>query len=324
MGPVRHLSDSDRTRARYAEILGHFAQASVYHTPAWLRVWEDLGADVQFITLDAETIVPFVCRGTGALRRAYSLPFDTYGGPVTPGPAPPRVSFEGIIERVDSPSVRVADFGDAVASRNGALRPAVSHIVDLSGGYDRVAGRYSDANRRNIRQAEKSGVRVEAVSGPAVVREFYRLHVRTVRRYGARSLPPAFFDSVLARLVPSGAATFYLAFHGELVVGGNLVLRHRDRSYDWMWVYDDRFAPLRATNMMLDQAVRDEIARGSREFNLGASPNNRLGSVRFKQSFGAQPFRYAVYTHTAPIIAAARRVRHGMDRLGARIRSCSF
>ena len=323
MDPVRQLSDSDRARARYAEILEHFAQASVYHTPAWLRVWEDLGADVQFITIDAETMVPFVCRGTGALRRAYSLPFDTYGGPVTPNRAP-RVSFEGIIERVDIPSVRVADFGDAVASSNGALHPAVSHIVDLSGGYERTAAGYGDANRRNIRQAEKSGVRVQAVSRPAVAREFYRLHLRTVKRYGARSLPSAFFESVLARLVPSGAATFYLAFHEERVVGGNLVLRHRDRSYDWMWVYDDRFAPLRATNMMIDHAIRDEAGRGSRELNLGASPNDRLGSVRFKQSFGAFPFRYAVYSHTASIIAAARRVRLGMDHLGARIRSYSF
>jgi hypothetical protein len=320
---VRLLTDNHRVRARYAEILEHFAGASVYHTPAWLRVWEDLGAEIAFIELDAETLVPFVCKGSGALRRAYSLPFDTYGGPVTAGSNGP-VSFEGIIERLRSPSVRLADFGAAVASSNGALRPMVSHIVDLSGGYDRAAGRYTDANRRNIRQARENGVRVAPVSQHTVVREFYRLHLRTVKRHGARPLPPAFFESVFARLAPVGAATFYLTFHHERVVAGNLVLRHQDRSYDWMWVYDDRFASLRATNLMLDQAIRDEAARGARELNLGASPNDRLGSVRFKQSFGAGPFSYTVYTHTAPIVAAARRVRLGVDRIGARIRSHSF
>jgi len=320
---VRPLTDSNRARARYEEILDHFAGASVYHTPAWLRVWEDLGADVEHVFVDDETVVPFVCKGAGALRRAYSLPFDTYGGPVTARSNGP-LSFEGIIERVASPSVRLADFGAAVASSNGALRPMVSHIVDMADGYEAASRRYSDANRRNIRQARENGVRVAAISQHEVTREFYRLHRRTVGRYGARALPVAFFESVFARLVPAGAATFYLAFHEDRVVAGNLVLRYRDRSYDWMGAYDDRFASLRATNLMLDHAIRDEATRGSRELNLGASPNDRLGSVRFKQSFGAQPFAYAVYAHTAPLIAAARRVRLGMNRMGARIRSSSF
>ncbi|HEU4364439.1 MAG TPA: GNAT family N-acetyltransferase [Candidatus Krumholzibacteria bacterium] len=319
---MRLLTDSNLARARYAEILEHFAEGSVYHTPAWLRVWEDLGAELAFVEVDAETMVPFVCKGAGALRRAYSLPFDTYGGPVTARSNGP-VSFEGIIERLDSPSVRVADFGAVVASRNGALRPVATHIVDLGGGYDAAARNYTDANRRNIRQAVDHGVRVAAVSQHAVTRDFYRLHLQTVKRHGARPLPMAFFESVYARLVSAGAATFYLAFHQDRVVAGNLVLRHRDRSYDWMWVYDDRMAPLRATNLMLDHAIRDEAGRGSRELNLGASPNDRLGSVRFKQSFGARPFTYAVYTHTGPLVAAARRVWLGVGRIGARIRSAS-
>ena len=316
------LTDSTHVRARYAEILDHCEGATVYHTPQWLRVWEDLGADLAFVEVDAETMVPFVCKGSGALRRAYSLPFDTYGGPVTarPGGREP-VSFEGIIERIASPSVRVADFAAVVASSNGAVRPMASHIVDLSRGYAAASRNYTDANRRNIRQSLDHGVRVAAVSQRAAVRDFYRLHLHTVRRHSARPLPLAFFESVFARLVPAGAATFQLAFHQDRIVAGNLVLRHRDRSYDWMWVYDDRFASLRATNLMLDHAIRDEAARGSRELNLGASPNDHLGSVRFKQSFGARPFAYAVYTHTAPVVAAARRVRLGMGRVGARIRA---
>jgi hypothetical protein len=319
-GFVRLLTDSNRVRARYAEILDHFQDASVYHTPEWLRVWEDLGATLAFVEVDEETMVPFVCRGNGALRRAYSLPFDTYGGAVSVRRTAP-VSFEGIIERLGTPSVRVADFSAALESSNGARQPVASYLIDLSGGYDSARKRYADSNCRNIRQACKNGVRVEAVSQHSFVREFYRLHVRTVGRHGARALPMAFFESVLARLVPSGAATFYLAFHDGRAVAGNLVLRHRDHSYDWMWVYDERVASLRATNLMLDHAIRDEASRGSRELNLGTSPNDRLGSVRFKQSFGANPVSYAVYAHTAPIIAVARRVRMGVGRVGARIRT---
>jgi hypothetical protein len=257
------------------------------------------------------------------LRRAFSLPFDTYGGPVSARRNGP-VSFERAIEPLGNPSARVADFGDGMASFNGTRRTLASHLVDLSGGYDRAAGQYTDANRRNIRQANEHGVRVVSVSEASAARDFHRLHLRTVKRHGARPLPAVFFDSVFARMVPAGAATFYFALHEGRAVAGNLVLRHRDRAYDWMWVYDDRFAPLRATNLMIDRALRDEAARGARELNLGASPNDRLGSVRFKQGFGARPHVYAVYAHTAPLVAAARRVRRGVGRIGARLRAPSL
>ena len=61
--------------------------------------------------------------------------------------------------------------------------------------------------------------------------------------------------------------------------------------------------------------------RGSRFLNLGASPNDRLGSVRFKQSFGATPFPYTVYAHTGHLVAVARRVRENAIRIGARTES---
>jgi hypothetical protein len=319
---LRLLTDSDRTRARYAELVAHCAGATVYHTPQWLDVWKRLGADLVFVEVDDETMVPFVCRGQGALRRAYSLPFDTYGGPVSAHPVEP-VLFEGAIEPLGRSSARVVDVGEHMVSVNGAAQPALSHVVDVSVGYAAAAARYSDANQRLVRQAAERGVRVEVMTDASRVAAFHRLHLRTVARYGARALPRAFFDAVHATLVPADLATFYLARRGDEVIAANLVLRFRGRACDWMWVYDERFPQLRATNLLIDRAIRDEAARGSRELNLGASPNDRLGSVRFKQSFGATPFRYTVYVHTGPWVGMARYVRAGVSRFGARVRVLS-
>jgi CelD/BcsL family acetyltransferase involved in cellulose biosynthesis len=313
------LTDSNRARARYAELVAHSVGATVYQTPQWLEVWKRLGADIAFVEVNDETMVPFVCHGRGALRRAYSLPFDTYGGPVTARPNG-RVLFESAIEPLGRSSARVVDFSARMSSENGAARPASSHIVDVSAGYEAAALCYSDANQRLIRQAVERGVRIEVMTDASQLAAFHRLHLRTVARHGARALPRAFFDAVFAVLVPADLATFYLARHGEEVIAGNLVLRYRDRACDWMWVYDERFSHLRATNLLIDRAIRDEAARGSRELNLGASPNDGLGSVRFKQSFGAVPFFYTVFVHTGAWLGVARRLRTGMSRFGARVR----
>ena len=316
---MRLLPESHRVRDRYSDLVAHCASATVYQTTAWLDVWKHLGADLAFVETDAETMVPFVCRGRGALRRAYSLPFDTYGGPVTAHANGP-VSFEHAVAPLGTATARVVDFAARMASSNGAARRATSHVVDLSRGYEAAAARYSESNQRLIRQSREHGVVIDVVEDAAQVRAFHALHLRTVARYSARPLPHAFFEAAFASLVPAGLATFYLARHEGRVVAGNLVLRHRASSFDWMWVYDDRHLQLRATNLMIDRAIRDEAARGSRELNLGASPNERLGSVRFKQSFGADPVTYTVYAHTGRLVAAARRTRENSTRFTARLR----
>jgi hypothetical protein len=317
---VKLLTVDERVRARYADILRHFPGATVYHTPQWLGVWEALGADLEFIEIDSDTIMPFVAKGSGMLRRAFSLPFDTYGGPVSASGTGP-VTFERVIEPLATSSVRVADFAAGVVSLNGALQPVASHIVDLSAGYERAAERYADANRRNIRQAGERGVSIVSLSGADAAREFHRLHVGTMARFGTRPMSRRFFEAIMERLVPLDLATFTFARHDERLIAGNLVLRYRDRSYDWMWVYDNRATEVRATNLLIDRALHDEAARGSREINLGASPNDSLGSVRFKQSFGARPFGYSVFTHTSRVVSAARRARRSVERAGARVRT---
>ena len=317
---LRLILDSTRAREHYASLHANYPGATVYQTPAWLDLWKRLGSEIVFVEPEKDTLVPFVCRGRGAMRRAYSLPFDTYGGPVTPHPNGHKMMFENAIEPLKTSSVRLVDYRSGVASTNGAARHLTCHIVNLSKGYSAAAARYSDSNERLIRQAPGRGVRIRVMNDEASLETFYQLHVRTVARYGARGLSREFFHALFHSLVPAQLATFYLAYRDGVAVAGNLVLRWKGRASDWMWVYDDRYLPLRATNMLIDRAIQDEVARGTTELNLGASPNDRLGSVRFKQGFGAEPFSYTIYTHTAALVGMARNVRTSVNRFGARMR----
>jgi hypothetical protein len=157
---LRLIEDSQKARAHYAALHAHCATATIYQSPAWLDLWKHLGAETVFVEVDAETMVPFVCRGQGALRRAFSLPFDTYGGPVGPKPRTP-IYFENTIAPFGNISARVVDFGAQVASMNGAARVLTCHMVDLSTGYAAAQSRYLSANQRLIRQRARSHTSVE-------------------------------------------------------------------------------------------------------------------------------------------------------------------
>jgi hypothetical protein len=182
-------------------------------------------------------------------------------------------------------------------------------MVALTDGYEATLCRYSDSCRRLVRQAERRGVTVSVMEGDGELEAFHRLHVRTVGRRGARAFPLGFFRDIHRNLVLRGLARFYLARQGDDIVGGNLVLRYRERACDWMWVYDDRRSDLRVTNAMIDRAIRDEIGYGSVELNLGTSPDDRQGSVRFKSSFGAVERPYQIFARQGWTHLAAHRAR---------------
>ena len=317
---MRLLADTDITRRRYESILAESESASVYQTIPWLCALKSLSAELIFVEVSKETLVPFVCKGRGPLRRAYSLPYDTYGGPIAPISRTP-VSFEGVARGLGMPSVRVVDFSANVRSTNGAAEHATTHIVELAENYTHVARRYSGANKRVIRQAAERGVRISVMSDHAQLRLFYRLYRRTMRRYACRLLPFDFFTAVYQLMVPKGLARFYLAWHGGVAVAGNLVLRLDGHACDWMWVYNEKHGRLRPTNALIDRAIRDEVERGAKKFNLGASPSDQPGSIRFKRGFGATEYRYNIFSHTGFCYETARLLREYAGRVTAKLMS---
>jgi hypothetical protein len=319
---VRVLAGDARARGRYASLVAASPDASVYHTLEWLDLFRAGGETLLFVAIDENAMAPFVCKGRGPFRRALSSPFDTYGGPIS-SESGATASFGAMRRALGVATARVVDFAGRVhAGDESCTRlPARTYIVDLMDGYAAASARYSDSNRRLIRQSSERGVTVAALAGAHEVPVFHRLYRRTMmrwrrpERYGL-----SFFRALYDAMVPPGLATFTLAWKDGVAVGGNLVLWFRDEGYDWMWAYDDRRLDVRATNALIDRAVRDAAARGARSINLGATPDANEGSTRFKKSFGASERDYTIYTSAAPPYAAARILRQGARRIGASIR----
>jgi lipid II:glycine glycyltransferase (peptidoglycan interpeptide bridge formation enzyme) len=279
----------------------------VYHTLEWLRVFESLSYDIEFVDT-GETIIPFVCKGMGVFRRGFSLPYDTYGGAIA---GAGLVSYDEVLETLRVPSARIVDYAAKTNGTRCAVEMATTHIVPLDGDYDRVAEAYAVMNRRAIRQAAKRGVTVRVIEDPSEIPVFHAFYLDSAQRYGSPPLPLRFFQAIYDIMVPKGLARFYLAWHEDKAVGGNLILRYRDKAYDWTWGYNRELQHLRPTNAMIDRAIRDEIELGSTEFNLGASPVDANGNAQFKENFGALPFSYNIISKTNFYYDAARRIRYG-------------
>lgn len=310
---MRILSDTEEVRSRYSDLLDSSDGASVYQTVEWLEVFKSLSCEVAFVDAGGGALVPFVCKGRGPLRRAYSLPYDTYGGPV--GLNGTKVCFDEVAKTLDVPSVRLVDYSSKLKKTVSTVEDTWTHLIDLSKGYDKVAAAYTRMNRRAIAQAGKRGLRIKLVERDEEIPAFHRLYCRTSLKHGTRPLPLRFFEAIFHTMVPKRMAAFYIAIHGGGVVAGNLVLRYRGCAYDWAWAYDEAYLYLRPTNALIDRAIEDATEAGAEQFNLGTSPSNGKGIIDFKEGFGAEKFPYQIITKFSKCFRVAKKIHTAGRRL---------
>lgn len=308
---MKHLKNTPDARRLYQDVVDASPDASVYHTLEWLDVFGTLSYDIEFVDT-GETIIPFVCKGRGLLRRGFSLPYDTYGGALQGS----ELAYDDVLDALNVPSARIVDYASRTNGTRCRVERATTHVVPLEADYDRVAARYARMNRRAIAQAERRGLIVRPLDHRPQIAVFYRFYLDSCRRYASPPLPPSFFEAIHDLMVPRGLARFYLAWHEGRPVAGNLVLRFCGRANDWTWGYDRELQHLRPTNAMIDRAIRDEIDLGSTEFNLGASPAASNGNARFKENFGARAHSYPIITKTGFCYDAARRIKYAAIRRG--------
>jgi len=310
---MKILSDTQEVRRRYSELLDSTENVSVYQSVEWLQVFKSLSCELEFVDAGNGTLVPFVCKGHGPLRRAYSLPYDTYGGPVSVNGF--KLSFDDVVKALDIPSVRLVDYSKALTKSSSGVEKTSTHIIDLADGYEVVRSRYTKMNRRAIRQAEQRGLRIKLVEKEGELRAFHRLYCRTCLKHRTRPLPLRFFEAIYRTMVPKKMATFYVAIHGGGVIASNLVLYYKNRAYDWAWAYDATYLYLRPTNALIDRAIRDAVAAGSVSFNLGSSPSNGRGIIEFKENFGAMKYDYEIITKFGKCLQVAKKIHKAGRRL---------
>ncbi|NIO00855.1 MAG: GNAT family N-acetyltransferase [Candidatus Latescibacteria bacterium] len=311
---MRVLEDNQETRERYSRIYKTSETATVYQSPEWLRVLESLRGELIFLEIDENSLIPFICKGRGRLKRCYSLSFDTYGGPVSR--SSPNVSFEEVVHALKIPSVRMVDFSHIMVDRSNSAIEFHAHIMDLTGGIERVTKAYTKKNREALRQSARRGIQIEKMNDPKLLPVFYALVSHAARRHRTVPHPMPLLRQIYKIMVPKNMASFYFARHENKAVACNLILRDKKTAYDWLLGYKEEFLQLRPANALIDRAVRNEIDIGCEAFNLGTSPFEHRGIIKFKESFGAKPYPYRVFFKAGLSYSVMRKLKSRALRLG--------
>lgn len=196
-------------------------------------------------------------------------------------------------------------------------------MVDLRDGPGAVWDGMRTRARTEIRKAEREGVEVRAAA-PGDLDSYYRLHVETYERTGARPHPRGYFERIFSDFVPTGRALILLAeLHGEVVAARNFGLCKQAGWY-WTGAASKRGLEVGAGSLLHWEGMKRMVEQGcewsetGEAFPNAADPKSR-GLTLHKESFGGELYplyrgKISLHRRSAEIADALSRLRAALRR----------
>ena len=299
------------TDARWGEFVEKHPAASVFHTPQWIEaLCRTYGYEPSVFTISSSdgslaNGIPF-CAVSSWLGqpRLVSLPFSDHCALLVQNPEQLSGLLSALRENIDgskwkSMEIRATE-SDATDCVDLCKSTAfVLHKLDLRPKLDEIFRNFHhDCVQRKIHRAERERVTQEEGSSEQLMKQFYRLLLKTRRRHGLPPQPFLWFQNLIACL--GERVKIRIAAKDARPIAGILTLRYKQTLVYKYGCSDERFNPLGGMQMLLWSAIQQAKADQLSELDLGRSDCNNTGLVKFKDRWGASRtgLAYLQYPHS--------------------------
>ncbi len=298
---INPLEDAD-WNDRLASSPGH----SFFHTSNWAQVlhesydYQPVYAAIiengEFLALIPVMEVRSILTG----RRGVSLPFTDYCEPISTGERHLLAAMDSLREYGKDAGWKYIEFrGDGYFGDNvPCFGYYYGHKLSVAKNAADLSADMRDSTRRNIKKARKSGVRVEIATSLEAMTAFYRLHVMTRRMHGLPPQPFSFFRNIHEYIISENLGLIILASYKEKYISGAVYFHFNDQAFYKYGASNRNYQELRASNLVMWEAINWYSAKGCRTFCFGRTDTDAAGLRQFKSGWGAEErtinyYRYA-------------------------------
>jgi CelD/BcsL family acetyltransferase involved in cellulose biosynthesis len=291
-------------REELASFISSIPHVTFFQTPTWIESLEAaFGAfHAAWLTVrgrgELAGVMPVVRIAKGPFSYLWSLPFGTYGDPITRDESVREALLKRFFEMARSSVCLEAGVNlffpasrDALP-REARVRAEECRIVALDGGFEEVwRTAWSSKRRQLARRAEDAGVAVRLLESEQEVRRFHDIYTEESRPWGGvHPYPLALFLELFKRR-SEGVFVWGAFMRGELF-GGHIDFCYGDMAQAWQGGMAKEAKEFEAGALLIKKAMEEACARGCRAFNLGSSGGNE-GIIFFKESLGGREYAYA-------------------------------
>ncbi|MGC1404999.1 MAG: GNAT family N-acetyltransferase, partial [Thermodesulfobacteriota bacterium] len=263
---------------------------SFFHSSAWARVLSDAYGykPVYFSVLDDDRLRAMLpVMEVNSLitgKRGVSLPFTDYCDPMIDE----GFEFQMLVDQVINCGKKAGwkylelrggrpFLGNAVSSAS-----YLGHTLDLTEGAERLFPRFRDSTQRNIKKAEREGVKTTLSSSMDAVRAFCRLNSITRKRHGLPTQPLGFFKAIYRHAISKGLGFVVLASLGPDIIAGSIFFLFGRKAlfkYGASVLERQRF---RSNNLVMWEAIKWLSEKGFESLSFGRTEPEHAGLLQFK------------------------------------------
>jgi CelD/BcsL family acetyltransferase involved in cellulose biosynthesis len=296
-GHVLELTDP-----RWESFVARQQSATPFHHPSWGML---IAGCYGFRAFAVAT-----CDATGEIRAGVpvievrhlrgepkwvSLPFTDYCPPLVTAPEEETDLVRALRRASEAAGVRKVEVRAPIAGASPVSHGPFRHVIPLEGDPARVYARFRPSVRRHIAQAGRNGVTIRRAQSPAdLVDTFYRLQLRTRRRFGVPIQPRRFFRMLWESVISTGLGSVLIAEASASPVAAEVFLSWNGTTISKFSASDERAWSLRANNLITWHLIETACEQGSRWLDFGRTDAGSEGLRTFKRSWGAveQPLVY--------------------------------
>lgn len=219
--------------------------------------------------------------------RGVSLPFTDYCEPIASGPAQFQELFAAAVALGKKRCWRYLELrgAETFLDRTEPSEWHYAHTLDLG---KTGADTFSDSTRRNIRKAEKQNLDVTVSASPDALHDFCRLNALTRRSHGLPPQPRRFFQCVHDHILSRNMGFVVLASLRGTAIAANVYFTFGDQIIYKYGASDRAFQHLRASNLVMWEAIRWGRDHGYRALCMGRTEPGNEGLRRFKTEWGTR------------------------------------
>jgi lipid II:glycine glycyltransferase (peptidoglycan interpeptide bridge formation enzyme) len=156
--------------------------------------------------------------------------------------------------------------------------------------------KYKKRTRRDIRKAEKSGVRVKEITERKQIEVLYELYLKTMKRnkscpVWARKALYAIYDN----LVLKDKADIFFAELNENLIAGVISVYSRNTSYYFMSASDTEYLTYCPNDLLLHNVISNSISEGKECIDLMTSSESDMELIKFKDKWGTERYPFCIF-----------------------------
>ncbi len=281
-------------------------QTNIFHHAAWSKLMEECYGYKSFIVVlrdDQGKIragLPMMEVHRLAHRRWISLPFSDHCIPLYCDLAALGELEDAIAFKAQRPGAPIVEIRWNLFHRS-VSPDFILRTLHLESDADHVCRGIHHSHLRNVRIAQKNGIKIVHGVRKEQLSAFYDLHLQTRHRQGVPIQPRKYFELLGELVLQHGLGFISLAWHNATCLAGAIFLHSRDTLTYKYGASTVLGQSMRANYLLFWDAIRWGCENGFGWLDFGRSDIDNVGLRSFKQRWGAAetPLTYSYFPASA-------------------------